>query len=105
MKLLAPLLHSYWYLLYGAGMTVTVAAAALVPATVLGVILALVQIFGGCVLRSAVVVYLFLIRGIPLRVLRHSEPAVRGPAHRSCASVPKAVQRPLPHLNLCPPFV
>jgi His/Glu/Gln/Arg/opine family amino acid ABC transporter permease subunit len=69
MKLLAPLLHSYWYLLYGAGMTVTVAAAAVVPATVLGVLLALLQIFGGCVLRSAVVAYLFLIRGIPLLVL------------------------------------
>jgi polar amino acid transport system permease protein len=65
----APLLHSYWYLLRGAGMTLLVSAAAVVPATVLGVVLALLQIFGGRVVRGAVVVYLFIVRGIPLLVL------------------------------------
>jgi His/Glu/Gln/Arg/opine family amino acid ABC transporter permease subunit len=69
MKTFLPLLHSYWYLLRGAGMTALVAAAAVMPATVLGVLLALLQIFGGRIVRGGVVVYLFLIRGIPLLVL------------------------------------
>ena len=46
MKTFAPLLHSYWYLFRGAGMTLLMAAAAVVPATLLGVVLALAQIFG-----------------------------------------------------------
>jgi His/Glu/Gln/Arg/opine family amino acid ABC transporter permease subunit len=69
MKLFAPLLHSYWYLLRGGGMTLLMAAAAVVPATVLGVMLALIQIFGSPAARSAVVFYIFVIRGIPLLVL------------------------------------
>jgi len=69
MKTFAPLLHSYWYLFWGAGMTALVAAAAVIPATVLGMVLALLQIFGGRVVRGGVVVYLFLVRGIPLLVL------------------------------------
>jgi His/Glu/Gln/Arg/opine family amino acid ABC transporter permease subunit len=69
MKTFAPLLHSYWYLFRGAGMTALVAAAAVIPATVLGVLLALLQVFGGRLVRGGVVAYLFLIRGIPLLVL------------------------------------
>jgi His/Glu/Gln/Arg/opine family amino acid ABC transporter permease subunit len=69
MKLFAPLLHSYWYLLRGGGMTLLMAVAAVVPATVLGVVLALIQIFGSRAARSAVVFYTFIIRGIPLLVL------------------------------------
>lgn len=69
MSMLAPLLHNYWYLLYGATMTVMVAAAAVVPATVFGALLALLQIFGGRFMRNLVLVYVFLIRGIPLLVL------------------------------------
>jgi His/Glu/Gln/Arg/opine family amino acid ABC transporter permease subunit len=69
MKLFAPLLHSYWYLLRGGGMTLLMAVAAVVPATVLGVVLALIQIFGSRAARSAVVFYIFIIRGIPLLVL------------------------------------
>jgi His/Glu/Gln/Arg/opine family amino acid ABC transporter permease subunit len=69
MKLFAPLLHSYWYLLRGGGMTLLMAMAAVVPATVLGVVLALIQIFGSRTARSAVVFYIFIIRGIPLLVL------------------------------------
>ena len=69
MKTFAPLLHSYWYLFRGAGMTALVAAAAVIPATTLGVLLALLQIFGGRTVRGGVVVYLFLVRGIPLLVL------------------------------------
>jgi His/Glu/Gln/Arg/opine family amino acid ABC transporter permease subunit len=69
MKMFAPLLHSYWYLFRGAGMTLLMAGAAVVPATVFGALLALVQIFGGRVAKSLLLVYLFLIRGIPLLVL------------------------------------
>ena len=69
MKTFAPLLHSYWYLLRGAGMTVLMASAAVVPATVFGVVLALMQVFGRRVTRTAVLAYLFVMRGIPLLVL------------------------------------
>jgi His/Glu/Gln/Arg/opine family amino acid ABC transporter permease subunit len=69
MKELGPLIHSFWYLLRGAGMTVLMATSAMVPATLLGVLLALLQVFGGWLLRSAILGYLFLIRGIPLLVL------------------------------------
>src|SRR5437763_12066195 len=64
-----PLIHSFPYLLRGAGMTVLMAATAVVPATIFGLVLALLQVFGNRVLRAAVVAYLFLIRGIPLLVL------------------------------------
>jgi len=68
-KMFAPLLHSYWYLFRGAGMTLLMAGAAVVPATALGVLMALVQVFGKRVARTALQVYLFLVRGIPLLVL------------------------------------
>jgi polar amino acid transport system permease protein len=64
-----PLIHSFWYLLRGAAMTLLMAASAAVPATILGVLLALLQIFAGRLTRSVIVGYLFLIRGIPLLVL------------------------------------
>ncbi len=69
MKTFAPLLHSYWYLFRGAGMTLLMAGASVVPATLLGGVLALVHVFGGRVARSALQVYLFVVRGIPLLVL------------------------------------
>ena len=69
MKMLAPLLHSYWYLFRGAGMTLLMAAASVLPATALGIVLALVHVFGRPVARSVLQVYLFLVRGIPLLVL------------------------------------
>jgi His/Glu/Gln/Arg/opine family amino acid ABC transporter permease subunit len=69
MKEFAPLLHGYWYLLRGAGMTVLMAAVSIVPATICGVLLSLAQVFGNQAVRSIVVAYLFLIRGIPLLVL------------------------------------
>src|SRR6516164_11539800 len=64
-----PLIHSFPYLLRGAGMTVLMAVTAAVPATILGVLLALLQVFGNRILRAGVIAYLFLIRGIPLLVL------------------------------------
>src|SRR3984957_1604815 len=68
-KTFAPLLHSYWYLFRGAGMTLLMAGTAVVPATLLGVVLALAQMFGSRVTRAAIVGYIFLVRGIPLLVL------------------------------------
>src|SRR6202035_605895 len=65
----APLIHGYWYLLRGAGMTLLMAGTSVVPATALGMLLALGQIFGGRVSRAAIVAYLFVVRGIPLLVL------------------------------------
>jgi His/Glu/Gln/Arg/opine family amino acid ABC transporter permease subunit len=69
MKEFAPLLHGYWYLLRGASMTLLMAGASVVPATLCGVLLALAQVFGNNTLRSIVLGYLFIIRGIPLLVL------------------------------------
>ncbi len=69
MKEFAPLLNGYWYLLRGAGMTLLMAGASVVPATILGVLVALVQVLGGSFARSLIVGYLFLVRGIPLLVL------------------------------------
>jgi His/Glu/Gln/Arg/opine family amino acid ABC transporter permease subunit len=69
MSTFAPLVHGYWYLLRGAGMTLLMAGAAVVPATVCGMLLALVHVFGPRALRVSVVAYLFVIRGIPLLVL------------------------------------
>jgi His/Glu/Gln/Arg/opine family amino acid ABC transporter permease subunit len=69
MSTFAPLLNGYWYLLRGAGMTLLMAGAAVVPATICGVALAVVQVFGPRAVRFAVVVFLFVMRGIPLLVL------------------------------------
>jgi His/Glu/Gln/Arg/opine family amino acid ABC transporter permease subunit len=69
MKEFAPLLHSYWYLFRGAGMTLLIAASSIVPATIFGIAIALVQVFGGRFARSIVLGYLFIVRGIPLLVL------------------------------------
>lgn len=69
MKTFAPLINSYWYLIWGAGMTLLMAATSAVPATLLGVLLAMGQLFGGRVTRAAIVAYVFVIRGVPLLVL------------------------------------
>jgi His/Glu/Gln/Arg/opine family amino acid ABC transporter permease subunit len=69
MKEFAPLLHGYWYLLRGAEMTLLMAGVSVLPATLLGILLALLQIFGKRFARSVVQGYLFVIRGIPLLVL------------------------------------
>jgi His/Glu/Gln/Arg/opine family amino acid ABC transporter permease subunit len=69
MKEFGPLIRSFWYLLRGTEMTVLMAASAALPATILGVLLSLLHIFGGRLVRSTILGYLFLIRGIPLLVL------------------------------------
>lgn len=53
----------------GAAMTLYLSAASIVLATVLGLALAALQLYGGIVLRAVVEVYLYLIRGVPLLVL------------------------------------
>jgi ABC-type amino acid transport system permease subunit len=68
MKTFARLLHSYWYLFRGAGMTLLMAGASVVPATLLGVLPALVHGFGKRTARAALQDYLFIVRGIPLLV-------------------------------------
>jgi His/Glu/Gln/Arg/opine family amino acid ABC transporter permease subunit len=50
-------------------MTLLMAGTSVVPATALGMLLALGQIFGGRISQVAVVTYVFVIRGIPLLVL------------------------------------
>jgi len=51
MKEFAPLLHGYWYMFRGAGMTVLMAGVAVLPATLCGIVLALAQVFGITVMR------------------------------------------------------
>jgi ABC-type amino acid transport system permease subunit len=55
MKEFGPLIYSFWYLLRGAGMTVLMA--------ILGIVLALLQVFRGRLVQSTILGYLFLIRG------------------------------------------
>jgi His/Glu/Gln/Arg/opine family amino acid ABC transporter permease subunit len=69
MKTFGPLIHSYWYLLWGAEMTLLMAVTSVIPATALGMLLALGQIFGGLAARAAIVTYIFIVRGVPLLVL------------------------------------
>jgi His/Glu/Gln/Arg/opine family amino acid ABC transporter permease subunit len=69
MKTFAPLLHTYWYLFRGAGMTILMATTAVIPATLFGILLALAQIFGSRPTRAIIIFYIFIIRGIPLLVL------------------------------------
>lgn len=49
--------------------TLYLSGAAVALATVLGVVLALLQLYGGFILRAVVEVYLYLVRGVPLLVL------------------------------------
>jgi polar amino acid transport system permease protein len=69
LKTFAPLIHSYWYLFRGAGMTLLMASSSVVPATLLGILLALGRLFGRPATRAVINVYIFIIRGIPLLVL------------------------------------
>jgi polar amino acid transport system permease protein len=69
MTMFNPLLNGFWYLLWGAGMTVLMAGVAVVPATLSGMALALAQVFGGRAVQAAIIAYLFVMRGIPLLVL------------------------------------
>ena len=63
------LFHSLPLLARGTLTTLYLSAAAIVLAAGLGVLLALLQLFGGFVLRAVVEVYLYIVRGVPLLVL------------------------------------
>lgn len=56
----------------GAATTLYLSAAAILLATLLGLALALMQLYGGVVSRALVEVYLYLVRGVPLLVLLFS---------------------------------
>lgn len=53
----------------GAAMTLYLSAASILAATLLGIVLALLQLYGGRVLRMAIEAYLYVVRGVPLLVL------------------------------------
>lgn len=53
----------------GAATTLYLSAAGILLATLLGLVLALMQLYGGVVLRALVEVYLYLVRGVPLLVM------------------------------------
>jgi polar amino acid transport system permease protein len=59
----------FFYLLRGAVQTIEISAASIAMSSVIGVIAALLQIFGNAPVRSAVVAYTFFNRGVPLLVL------------------------------------
>ena len=63
------LIHSLPLLARGTAMTLFLSAAAVVLATGLGIVFALMQLFGGFILRAVVEVYLYIVRGVPLLVL------------------------------------
>ena len=63
------LIENVWYLVRGAGFTVLLSIATIIPSTVIGVLVALLRIFGGPLLRGLMGVYLYIIRGVPLLVL------------------------------------
>lgn len=63
------LIDNLWYLGLGALNTIGISAASILLSAVLGLIVALLQVFGGLIVRSLVEVYLYIVRGVPLLVL------------------------------------
>jgi len=63
------LVNSLPLLARGTVTTLYLSAGAIVLATALGVVFALLQLYGGLVLRGLVEVYLYVVRGVPLLVL------------------------------------
>ena len=63
------LVHSLPLLARGTFTTLYLSAAAVVLATGLGMVLAMLQLYGGFILRALVEVYLYIVRGVPLLVL------------------------------------
>ncbi|MEO5692983.1 MAG: amino acid ABC transporter permease [Usitatibacter sp.] len=49
--------------------TLYLAAASVVLSTVLGLVLAILQLYGGIILRALVEIYLYIVRGVPLLVM------------------------------------
>lgn len=63
------LLASLPLLARGVGMTLYLSAAAVVVATLLGFVCAVIQLYGAAVLRLLIEAYLYVVRGVPLLVL------------------------------------
>jgi polar amino acid transport system permease protein len=63
------LIENGWYLIKGAGVTVLLSLATVIPSTVIGVGVALLRVFGGRLFRGLIGLYLYVVRGVPLLVL------------------------------------
>ena len=63
------LIDNFWYLLKGAVMTVKMSAASIVLSSLIGIIVALLQIYGNALIRAIMLGYLYINRGVPLLVL------------------------------------
>jgi polar amino acid transport system permease protein len=63
------LVNSLPLLAKGTATTLYLSAAAILVATALGMVLALLQLYGGFLLRLLVEAYLYVVRGVPLLVL------------------------------------
>ncbi|HEX3954581.1 MAG TPA: amino acid ABC transporter permease [Stellaceae bacterium] len=63
------LIHNFLYLLRGAEFTLLLSAGSVAISTVIGLVVALLHVFGGWPIRVLVEIYLFLVRGIPLLIL------------------------------------
>jgi len=63
------LISNLWYLGLAALNTVGISAASVVLSAVLGLVVALLHVFGGLAARLFVELYLYIVRGVPLLVL------------------------------------
>jgi len=63
------LIDNFWYLLKGAVVTVKMSAASIVLSSLVGIIVALLQIYGNAFIRVFMLGYLYINRGVPLLVL------------------------------------
>jgi His/Glu/Gln/Arg/opine family amino acid ABC transporter permease subunit len=63
------LIDNFWYLLKGAVVTVKMSAASIVLSSLVGIIVALIQIYGNAFIRAFMLGYLYINRGVPLLVL------------------------------------
>jgi polar amino acid transport system permease protein len=63
------LINNFWYLGLGALSTIGIAAASIVLSAALGLLLALLHLFGGLAARLLIEFYLYIVRGVPLLVL------------------------------------
>jgi polar amino acid transport system permease protein len=63
------LIRNFPYLLRGAEITLLLSAASVALSTIVGMIVALLHVFGVAPIRIAVEIYLYLVRGVPLLIL------------------------------------
>jgi len=63
------LIHNFVYLLRGAEFTLLLSAGSIVLSSALGVVVAVLHVFGPLPVRILIEIYVFLVRGIPLLIL------------------------------------